>query len=537
MVKKFLKNSERGQAIILIALAIVGMIGMVGLMTDGGILLIEYARLKRGIDAASIAAALQYRQGFLEADLEAAAEEFLRLNQSDVSEVKIITCDTLPLIITDPDEYNRLNPLLCTTPKRKLVYVEATRIVTFGFMRVLGFNSTTISANSIGEAASIDLVLVMDTSASMAYETDPSGNPNQSGPGEDPKVCNASGADGTCEPMTTIKGIAEDFIETMFFPYDRVAIVTMTSQNDEGFRDPETKLALDDNYNVLGVEDFTVQNAIRDIRVYQPSPCSTLYGVCRDLCTQVEIDYANGDRDGNGIVTDPPNPPDVPEDIDDPCFGKPVDYYVGEACPLFQHPDLGKNPSSCTSSNVGGALYKAAEQFGDRKDSFWVVIALVGGPANATNPPNGIYYDLTDNDAPLGAPDDDRAFGYCPIGTWSGSDPFCRGADVSALTRHTDTNPLYDADDYARDAADFLANPATGQGVTIFTIGLGDLIQNATKGDADAGEQLLEYVARNAGDTMTVQASHGEYYFSPDPAGLIAIFDAIAENIFTRISK
>jgi len=521
MVKKFLKNSERGQAIILIALAIVGMIGMVGLMTDGGILLIEYARLKRGIDAASIAAALQYRQGFLEADLEAAAEEFLRLNQSAVNTVLIETCLTAPGDIelcppvTDPP-----------TPPRKLVRVTATRIVTFGFMRVLGFTSTTISANSIGEAASIDLVLVMDTSASMAYETLVGGNPNGSDPGEDPADCNASGADGFCEPMTTVKGIAEDFIDTMFFPYDRVGIITMTSQIENGERDPASTLH-------LSSVKADVVAGIRDIRVYQPTACDSLYGPCRDLCTETEIDLANANA-----VAFP----------DNPCIGKIDGYYVGQACPVFNQ--FG-NPSSCNSSNIGGGLLKAYDEFAiepNREDSLWVVIMLVGGPANATYsdnyPGNPNYADVS---APLGYPDDPFAFGYCPSTTWaSPTNPFCR--DGSASTRHALGDPDYDADDYARDKADFVATPTEG-GVTIFTIGLGDLVRGKVdtdnsriKGDDDAGEKLLQYIALSAGDiytagVLTQQANHGEYYFSPDPAGLVAIFDAIAENIFTRISK
>lgn len=497
MIKKFLKNSERGQAIILIALAIIGMVGMVGLMTDGGILLIEYARLKRGIDAASIASALQFRKGFVEADLEKAAEEFLKLNQSDVSNVQIDTCATLPG-----------DPVLCTTPRRKLVRVTATREVTFGFMRVLGFNSTTISASSIGEAASIDLVLVIDTSASMAFETLVSGNPNASDPGEDPAACNGSGANGTCQPMQKVKGVAEDFISTMFFPYDRVAIVTMTSQNPAGFRDPETKLPLSDDPNA-------VVAAIRDITVYEPPACESLYGTCRDLCTAQEILDANN-------AGDPTNP----------CFGQAEGYYVGQDCPVFSR--YGHPPSSCGSSNVGGSLLKAAAEFGDRKDSFWVVIALVGGPANATNP-NQQPPNLSDGNGD-GYPDDPFAFGYCPSNTWhSPTNPFCR--DASASTRHPLGDANYDAEDYARDQADFLTNPVTGQGVTTFTIGLGNLIRGATKGDADAGEKLLQYIARTAGDAPGVQASHGDYYYSPDANGLAAIFTAIAKNIFTRISK
>lgn len=44
ILAKIRKSSERGQAIILVAFSIVGLVAIVGLMTDGGILLIEYAR-------------------------------------------------------------------------------------------------------------------------------------------------------------------------------------------------------------------------------------------------------------------------------------------------------------------------------------------------------------------------------------------------------------------------------------------------------------------------------------------------------------
>ncbi|MBK9602016.1 MAG: hypothetical protein IPO36_09255 [Anaerolineales bacterium] len=44
---------------------------------------------------------------------------------------------------------------------------------------------------------------------------------------------------------------------------------------------------------------------------------------------------------------------------------------------------------------------------------------------------------------------------------------------VGIRTPSTHIPDAYDADDYARDAADDLANPETGNGITIFTIGLG----------------------------------------------------------------
>jgi hypothetical protein len=530
MIKKFTKNSERGQAIILIAFAIIGMIAIVGLMTDGGILLIEYARLKRGIDAASVAAAQQFRKGYAVADLEKAGEEFLKLNQSDVATVEIETCTTA----TIPND-----PILCTTPSRKLVRVTASRVVNFGFMRVIGFNSTTIEASSVGEAASIDLVMVIDTSSSMAYET--TGSSTVPDPGDDPAACNnraVSTYDGYCQPMADVKDDAKAFIasDLLFFPYDRVGIVTMTSQNVNGFRNPETKLALSPDPNAINT-------TIDDITVYEPPPCDSLYGSCRNVCTTTKINDANAmaagvDLNGNSDYSDPG---DIPPDDSHPCNGRPLNYYLGQECPVFR---MFGDPSSCGSSNVGGAINEAYGLFGDRQDSFWVIIALVGGPPNSTNGSDN----LADNAAPFGLVDDSFAFGFCPTSTWvSSTNPFCR--DGSASTRHAIGSTDYDADDYARDIADRVVNPTTG-GVTIFTIGLGDLIRgkvdtdnSAIKGDDDAAEKLLQYIARNAGDTydpitgtVTGTANHGEYYFAPDASGLTSIFNAIAKNIFTRIS-
>jgi hypothetical protein len=504
-LRKFLRKSERGQAIVIIAFAMIGLIGIVGLMTDGGVLLIEYAKLKRAIDSAAIASALQFRRGFTGADLATAAEEFLTLNQSDAYEIVVWRCKdpdettmddkTLP---SDDGTYH--DPDLCTLPLRKLLRIEALRNVRFGFMRVLGFDSATITASSVGEAASIDLVLVIDTSASMAYETYEPGNGNiPDHPSEDPSVCNFS-ADNPCQPLHDVKNVALDFMDTMFFPYDRVSVVAMTSQEPDGTRDHVTLLPLSD-------DEAEVRTAIGNLKVHQPPICVP------------------------GEQPTPSNPSGTPAA---PEFGTCLNYndegtFIGLECPLFRHGldliplsgDEVMDISSCNSSNIGGALFRAAGEFTRepvRDDSFWVVIALAGGPANATDSAPGFLH------------------GYCPPSTWNDPvNPFCR--DASAASRHSNGNPNYDADDYARDMADFLADPVDGQGVTVFTIGLGNLVQNASKGDPDAGEKLLIYIAESAGSSTGVTANHGFYSFAPDPSDLDEIFARIASNIFTRISK
>ncbi len=152
---------QRGQALILIALAFVGLAAFIGLAVDAGILFTDVGHLRRAVDAASLSAANQFREGRTIAQLTASASQVLALNGMNVGStgVAVETCDTNP---GDTE--------LCYTPPRKLVRVRADLPVYFAFLPIIGFNTVTIHANAISEAASIDIVLTIDTSESEAYD-------------------------------------------------------------------------------------------------------------------------------------------------------------------------------------------------------------------------------------------------------------------------------------------------------------------------------------------------------------------------------
>lgn len=492
-------KSERGQAIILIAMTLVGLIGMIGMMTDAGLVFIQYARMKRAIDAAAIAAAQSFRENVTEDELRDAAREFLRLNQSDIipESIAIEICARNEDGNPSNPEQAAADPVLCTAIPRKLVRVTATRHVEFGFLSVIGIKETNLTATSIGEAASVDLVLVMDTSASMANET--AGLPNVVDPGDDPALCNVS---FTCQPLESIKAVAADFIETLYFPYDRVAIIASTSQTAGGTRDPSVVLDLTPN-------ETTVIDAIDDLRVFEPVQC---------------VNLVNGTTPG-------------------PCRDAPGGNFIGMNCELCRTTG---DYSSYPSSNLGGAMLLAGNRFGVepiREDSLWVVIVLAGGPANAS--------DATGDPNDAGNP---LRFGFCPQNTLDQL-PLCRDNEWPARpngapdpdTRHDLNDDEYDSDDYAYDQADFVAAAPSdtdptdedGQGAVVFTIGLGTFMQNATVGDPFDGEELLRYIAEQAGDDISpgVTLNHGSYAFAPNAAGLQIIFDQIADSIFTRISE
>ena len=200
-----MKRTEKGQALVLIALAFIVLLAFIGLVVDVGTLFIHYGHLRRAVDAASLSAAAQFREFRTLGEMTASAQEFLRLNGVVDATAMVEVCDptAIPLDLT-----------LCTSPYlRKLVRVSATLPVNFSFLPVIGISTVDISASAVGEAASLDVVLVLDRSASMA--SDSSNN--------DPSLCNPT---RTCEPFESVRRAAEGFINNLYFPYDRLAIVS-----------------------------------------------------------------------------------------------------------------------------------------------------------------------------------------------------------------------------------------------------------------------------------------------------------------------
>jgi len=176
----------------------------------------------------------------------------------------------------------------------------------------------------------------------------------------------------------------------------------------------------------------------------------------------------------------------------------------------------------------------------------------MGGPANTTNP-----YDDP------GTPGIDLPWGFCPENTWPTSvSPHCRDRKPSERHSITDTIPYvdpitlitknittYDADDFARDSADQLATLTSNSGVTIYTIGLGSAIQSTSTVDAGeppVAENLLQYISECAGENslddcvtpvLNPNINHGQYFYAPNSAELVDIFELIANNIATRITQ
>lgn len=527
------QQKTKGQAIVIVAITFMVLLAFIGLTVDVGQLFIAMGNLRKATDSASLAAAAQFREGRTLAEMEAAALEAISLNGMNPDDVIVEVCDPLNPDLT-----------LCTTPPTKQVRVTASAQVPLSFLSVIGFSTYTISATSTSEAASMDVVLVIDISNSMTYES-PIGNPLR-----DPAFCNAqdpTGADGfpgECQPFEKVKESAIRFLgkildENPAIEQDRVSIVTFaTGWSSDVNLGTHYRYRWVDNGGVMrSISGCDLANAanqgcwtnnaaeaieiINDLSVFDPGTCSgitdpytgavgtTYWGPCR-----------NYDSDGN---------------------------YAGfycQSCDDFSPPAQPANLeawSLAMSTNIGGGLLRAGNKFafGSREDALWIVVLLTDGMANAT------FMDSGDN------PQNPLTY---PIGFCSDDDTYCQDTDVSS--RHDSTDPDYDADDYARDMGDFTGcfpdNPAaactrTGQGAVIFTIGLGPdvLRNNGEVNNLPYGASLLRYVAAVGDDgnpaTDPCQDESdftqwcGNYYYSPSGAELNRVFEAIASRIFTRI--
>ena len=225
---------ERGQALVLIALSLVGLIAVIGLATDATMIYKTKQDLQRSVDSASLACAYKLPN---QTTAGRAANEFMRLHSYVLSGT---SPDTI-LTITYPNN-----------DTKKICHVESTTNASYYFLRILGFNSMTVSAVGESEAAPMDVYLIMDLSESMVYDTKkPSPWPDTGSDWKNsPDYCTDWDSSDyhdciakwcnfrdKCAPLDTtspsgigIKGAASFFIDQLDPRYDRVGLVSFSQE-------------------------------------------------------------------------------------------------------------------------------------------------------------------------------------------------------------------------------------------------------------------------------------------------------------------
>jgi hypothetical protein len=603
---------KRGQVIVIFGVTLLAMIFFAGLAIDAGSLYVTYGQLRRAIDAAAVAAANDYKSegvGVVAPPLTRmtnAAMEVMKLHNLNEAEMdlRVYVCDSDGDRVRDaalqgqqPLFYDQCPDTAGGDSARKLVWIDATQSAPVYFLSLIGFPPVPLRANAIAEAAPIDLVIVIDTSESMASETSGfvSGNFN-------PSTCNSS---NNCEPMHAAKVAAKDLIDTLYDGYDHVAIV-----NFDVMAKPLTSISMRDVLSDAksDVDALQVRDDPPIVKIWDSWYFITQSG---DVKRGFNPVYPE-DRDGNGLDDDPGLPCSLTSPIETaPRWDATVNTFSldenGTPCDnsakldsydwdgngvytdnddvlanqwLIDHGcDLVNNPSACrpiwtyfspNSTCTGCGIRVGAEVLkrDGRPNSVWVMVFLSDGLVNLSDTPT------TNSNIPSGF-----ANGYCNGGIgsfmWGNycsdtrkdanlspryclkSDPAtCPPGSISALGNTAD----YSVYDYALDMVDFAAlqrstNPneleRAGSDIAIYSIGLGDAGDTPAGASGPIGEYLLRYVAAvgDDGDRTTnpcvdtfgvheaPQTSCGQYYYAPSGSGLRAIFNEISTRIYSRLTK
>lgn len=464
---------------VLMAIMLLVLVAIIGLAVDVGYVYVSYARLRRAVDAAALDAANQIKKNYTGQDLEKAAVQFLQLNDVNDPSAEVRFCNPKAGFAAWHD------PSMCTTPPRKLVKVTASSEVPTFFMSVLGFDTITISASAESEAASLDVVLVIDISYSQSYSpvghtiVDPSKRTSTYARA-DPYWCNRvdlhTAMEGGCTPFEDVKNAALSFAEAgVDLEYDRIAIVTFSQTTNNALPFPPKNQP----NPPADVYLDQIEAAIRALGVEEPVVCDpATYQVTDQACRRHNQDPAT--------LGAPSLANEAAWDLN----------YQGMVCPAqaLGQPEL---KYYCNNTNIAAGLAMANDLLLNtaRDESTWVVIFLTDGAATIG----------FDGGVPI-----------CPA-PYAATD--CTDGLVSPYRDSLD--PLYAPDDYARDVMDILF----GNQVILFTIGQGNKVS-----DDPEARDLVEYAQNHP-------SGNGASFFGSGQAQLTQIFDAIANQISTRITR
>ena len=551
-------DAQRGQVIVIVALSFVVLLAIIGLAIDAGLIYIGYTRLRRAVDASAVSAVNQYREGRTASELYAAVVETLELQLPGVQDARFFWCSAggVEMVEYAPGEYyDAHDENLCTTPQRKLVRVQARLPVELTFISLLWRDEIILSARTQAEAAVLNMVLLLDTSESMAYTSCP---PSLTEP-EFFACLQACRAAGNCQPFDStnlpaepsVRWAAHQFVETLMRDgVDRVAVYHL------------------DKTPVL-------TQSVEMYPCYSPPTLTVPITLPRSSGRVIEL---TNDKQAvlQAIDTGQGNP-SHPLNI----YIRPqaCDAQTGECCTAYTHVGGFSGQEGIgygyrwASTNIGGGLREAVTELvvnGNTDAAIWVIVLLSDGAANATDQaadenswwtcpsPSGNpnYRDVSPNNFPLVPfcrdPEHDGVVTrHCP------SQEVCdRQEDWYTNSGFTYQEWLYDSDDYARDIADL----ASSQQVAIYTIGFGPLVINAgsDRGRPDAGERLLRYIADvgDDGDLETAPCGSdyywddvvvdpipspgedcGNYYYAETAQDLVDVFEDIVSRIFSRLTE
>jgi len=252
-IVSILKGRSRGQAIVLIALAMVGLLAATGLAVDGALVFARRADLRRAVDAAALGGVVELVDGG-KTEADTVAREFLSANGVDVPVANVGTEVNNCL----PGETCMWSDTPYSAQQGAFRYrVESTMAVPLTFMNVIGINNVRVSAE-----AEAEYFPQADLFASSTLESGVVKTSIQSIFG--PQICTGFGDPYTPNPTTGNDGAPNDnWSELQGVYHYRIRVPRSFVENRDVLRveimDPDS-YNRPDSWVTVTHEDLTTEN-------------------------------------------------------------------------------------------------------------------------------------------------------------------------------------------------------------------------------------------------------------------------------------
>ena len=425
-----LQGEKPGQALVVLAVAFFALLAFIGLVTDVGSIYVSYTSLQRAVDAAAVAAANNIKNPsdtyvIRHQRITEAAREMLAVHRvSGVSDLQVYLCSDEGRNDEHGNPYVLPANFAAMCPQsgqvaRKLAYIEATQDSPVYFLHIFGVQSFPVHVTAVGETAAVDLVIVIDTSESMASELVNPANPGvYKTTGYNPRDYNPNllgsgcnlyynpnnpGDPRSCHPLAEAKSAAANLVANLFDGYDRVAIVTYnyTATLVMGLTDDlagtvqnsiSSDIRLHDDLDAVKVQ-WTSESPLGGYRTFNPIYPEDRDGDGKDadpnaICTDTNNDLWD---DATG---DPCDDDDIADTIDWNGNGifNTVSLDDGDTPPDYDNlPSFETTSILSTCSGCGIRVATETLQGSGRPGAVWVIVFLTDGLTNlsdrhATNP-------------------------------------------------------------------------------------------------------------------------------------------------------
>jgi hypothetical protein len=426
--------SNRTALVLIFGFAVLAI--FIALMADVSILLARRANLRRAVETTAVAVAGQVYGGTDTQSASLTAANLMEVQGFDPQNVLVETCETdiarwqesNPSVSVPPD-----TPISAAMPPtelcnwdnpQKLIRLSAQVRSETLFLRLIGVDHFTLTAQGLSQAEVFDVVLVLDTSPSMAADTSLQDfldagmrhvSPASNGDGTNSIMANCFSPDasgnydwgGCCNDPGGNAFVYQD-ADGRWLPY--------TDSNLNGQYDGETENGIQDNRVDGNYADLLCQ-PFRQIRDSARGFIETLDFIGGDRLGLVtfnrnaQVIYPNGDPSQPPLMASPevavraltsqvgiyPNPTgerrgciaqEIAVQEAEARVGVPLSSADSTSLPSNLRPFSYETIAQCADSNPGEGIRAAMEMLTDpasmRQDSIRVIIILSDGPATAS---------------------------------------------------------------------------------------------------------------------------------------------------------